>query len=158
MTKLNHLKALGIKFVVISIVLLSILGIFQATASIGEILMISFLVTGVAYVIGDLFVLPRFGNLIATIGDFGLSFLSVWILGSLFIEPTYSMISASLFSAIFISLSEALFHPYVKNKVLEKETENQILVPQRVRYQSEFAEENDVYDIKQDKLSEEEEE
>ena len=151
---MNHVKALGIKFIVISIVLLSILGIFSETATLGEILIISFLVTGVSYILGDLYVLPKFGNLMATIGDFGLSFLSVWALSSIFLEPNFSIVAASLFAALFITFSEALIHPYIQNKIFMKSEQNNQgyqnynrspnVVPARVSYQTEFAEENDM--------------
>jgi hypothetical protein len=162
---LNHVKALGIKFIVISIVLLSILGIFSGTATFGEIMIISFLVTGVSYILGDLFVLPKLGNVMATIGDFGLSFLSVWALSSIFLEPTFSILTASFFASIFITLSEAIIHPYIQSKVLmetdktnqgyQSYNRKQELVPARVKYQTEFAEENEVNTFnKESKLKE----
>ncbi|WP_186578189.1 YndM family protein [Aquibacillus kalidii] len=117
---MNHLKAIGIKFIVISIVLYSILAGFY-TATIGNIFVISLLVTGVAYVLGDLFILPRFGNLIASIADLGLAFLSIWLLSSVFFAEEYGIMSASLFSAILISCSEAVFHLYMNSKVFHKD-------------------------------------
>lgn len=70
---MKHLVALLIKYTAISAVLLVILGIFQ-DISIPRVLFISLIITGTAYAIGDLFILPRYGNTIATIADFGLSF------------------------------------------------------------------------------------
>ncbi|PDZ08205.1 hypothetical protein CON70_29065, partial [Bacillus pseudomycoides] len=63
---MKHIVALLIKYTAISAVLLMILGIFQ-DVSIPRILLISLLITGTAYLIGDLFVLPRYGNMVATI-------------------------------------------------------------------------------------------
>ncbi len=138
---MRHFKALGIKFIVISIVLLSLFGIFRG-ASFGEILLMSILVTGLAYVVGDLFTLPRAGNTVATIADFGLSFFAIWILSYMFMDNTSGLITASLVAAGVIAISEVLFHAYMQNKVLNEE--KQVTRPQfRPSYQTEFAEEYD---------------
>lgn len=145
---MEHVKALGIKFIVISIVLFSILSSFY-TATLGNILVISLLVTGVAYVVGDLFILPRLGNLIATIADLGLAFIAVWMLSELFFVADYGIVTASLFSALLIACSEAIFHLYMNRKVLQSEEE--IFVKNRNtnvgNLQTEFAEEEYDRDI-----------
>ena len=145
--KMKHLKALGIKYIVISIVLLSILGIYY-NASIAGILMISLLITGVAYGIGDLFILPRFGNLVATFADFGLAFASVWALSLLFIGQADRIVLASLFAATFIAMSEALFHAYMESNVLEKGNNNNTInrTSFQNRFQTEMSEETDAQD------------
>lgn len=89
-----------IKYTTISAVLLMILGIFQ-NVSTPRLLLISFIITGAAYLIGDLFILPKYGNTVTTIADLGLSFLGVWIL-------PYLLISAV----------EIFFHIYMKNLAL----------------------------------------
>ncbi|WP_179107337.1 YndM family protein [Sediminibacillus massiliensis] len=141
---MDHIKALAIKFVAVAVVLYSILGIFY-TATLGEIFMISLLVTGVAYVVGDLFILPRFGNLTATIADFGLSFVAVWFLSAMLIEGDFAFLSAALFSALFITAIESLFHMYMQRHVLDeqqdnKEEKNRMTTQQ---LQTEFAEEDE---------------
>ncbi|WP_077618070.1 YndM family protein [Bacillus sinesaloumensis] len=147
---MKHAKALGIKFIMISIVLLSLFGIFRG-ASFGEIILMSILVTGLAYVVGDLFTLPRTGNVVATIADFGLTFFAIWILSTMFMENTSALITASLAAAGLISLAEALFHSYMQNKVLDNTEEQSQTRPQfRPSYQTEFAEEyeNETEDLK----------
>ena len=69
---MKHIVALLIKYTAVTAVLLVILGIFQGI-SIPRVLLISFS-DGAAYLIGDLFILPKYGNMIATMADFGLSF------------------------------------------------------------------------------------
>jgi len=69
---LKHIVALLIKYTAISAVLLMILGIFQGI-SIPRILFISLIITGSAYLIGDLFILPKYGNMVATIADLGIN-------------------------------------------------------------------------------------
>ncbi|WP_453996470.1 YndM family protein [Bacillus nitroreducens] len=136
---MKHAKALGIKFIMISIVLLSLFGIFRG-ASFGEILLMSILVTGLAYVVGDLFTLPRMGNVVATFADFGLSFFAIWLLSYTFMDNTSGLITASIAAAGFISLGEALFHAYMQNKVLDEHEETTRPI-YRPNFQTEFAEE-----------------
>lgn len=143
---MKHLKAIGIKFLIISIVLFSIMTIFY-TASLGEILLMSLLLTGGSY-LADIVLLPRIKAITAIIADFGFVFLALWFLSSVFIQTTMSVVTASLLSAVFITLSEALFHVYVREKVLKN---NDTYVRSNIgtgNLQTEFAEENNVHDIK----------
>lgn len=152
---MKHLKAIGIKFIAITIVMYSVLAGFY-TATVGNIFLISILVTGLSYVLGDLFILPRFGNLTATIADFGLTFFSLWVLTSLFFQTDYGIVTASLFSAILVSSTEAIFHLYMQSKVLHNEDEA-LYIPDVNRYQTEYGEENpewDIIEIKKDKKRE----
>lgn len=137
---MRYLKALLIKFIVISVVILSLLSIFN-TATITEMLFISLLVTGIAFVVGDLFILRRFGNLSATLADFGLAFLSIWMLSSLLIEAAYPIVLVSLFSAFFITICEAFFHAYLIEKVFEDDRKDPSTVIPNYRYQTEFSKE-----------------
>ncbi|WP_407268618.1 YndM family protein [Radiobacillus sp. PE A8.2] len=144
---MKHIKAFLLKFLVIAITLLSILAIFNH-ASITNIIIMSVLVTGVSYVIGDLFILPKLGNLIATIADFGLSFIAVWILGGIVFDTgVVGIVSASLIAAILISCSEALFHIYMQNRVLKTDDDIYVVRNYTTRnLQTEFAEEDDSLD------------
>src|SRR5690625_6352048 len=83
MDSVVHLKVIGIKFIVIAVVIYSLFCILY-NATLMNLFWISLLITGISYLIGDLFILRKFGNIKATIADFGLSFISIWILGSLF--------------------------------------------------------------------------
>ncbi|WP_226035972.1 YndM family protein [Aquibacillus saliphilus] len=151
---MDHIKALAIKFIIISIVLYSILGIFN-NASITTIFIISVLVTGVSYLLGDLFILRRYGNLVASIADFGLVFLFVWALATFFFQVEYGIFYASLFSALLIACSEAVFHMYMHYQVFHKDEE--IIVNRRninSTLQTEFSEEyidHDFIDSEKDK-------
>ncbi|MDL4839359.1 YndM family protein [Aquibacillus rhizosphaerae] len=144
---MKHIKAIGIKFIVISIVLFSILASFY-TATLTDILLLSVLITGVAYVVGDLYILPRFGNLVATTADFGLSFFAIWVLSNLLFLADYGVVTASFFSAVLISSSEALFHIYMQNKILNHQKDMYIDRKSTMgNLQTEFAEENPNKDI-----------
>ena len=138
---MDHLKALAIKFIITLIVLFSILGIFN-NATISNILLISALVTGVSYIVGDIFILPRFGNLIASIADFGLTFLSVWLLGALLFTPEFGLVPATLFIAALTTCTEAVFHIYMQTKVLDNEDEIYIDRSTVQHLQTEIGEEN----------------
>ncbi|ASL62604.1 YndM family protein [Bacillus cereus] len=121
---MKHNVTLLIKYTAISAVLLMILGIFQSS-SVPRILFISLLITGVACLLGDLFILPRYWNTIATISDFGLSFVGIWVLTLLVAEIDISLarhIGASVFlAAVIIGMAEIFFHIYMKKVVLDKE-------------------------------------
>lgn len=123
---MKHIVALLIKYTAISAVLLMILGIFQ-DVSIPRILLISLLITGTAYLIGDLFVLPKYGNMVATIADFGLSFLGIWVLTYLLtdIDLTRNIGFSAFWSALLISVVEIFFHIYMKKVVLHEDTDSQ---------------------------------
>jgi len=82
---MNHVKALVIKFFMTAVILgIVITGIFDSEFK--DTLLISFILTILAYVLGDLMIFRKFGgdkgrnsdhvkrNMIATISDFILSF------------------------------------------------------------------------------------
>ncbi|MBJ8055982.1 YndM family protein [Bacillus cereus] len=116
---MKHIVALLIKYTAISAVLLMILGIFQGI-SIPRILFISLLITGVSYLIGDLFILPKYGNMVATIADLGLSFVGVWALTYFLtnINLTRNIGVSAFFAALLIGVAEIFFHIYMKKVVL----------------------------------------
>ncbi|MDM5463231.1 MULTISPECIES: YndM family protein [Bacillus cereus group] len=116
---MKHIVALLIKYTGISAVLLMILGIFQGI-SIPRILFISLIITGAAYLIGDLFILPKYGNMVATIADLGLSFVGIWALTYLLadIDLTRNIGASAFFAALLIGVAEIFFHIYMKKVVL----------------------------------------
>ncbi|MDM5191467.1 YndM family protein [Bacillus hominis] len=116
---MKHIVALLIKYTGSSAVLLMILGIFQGI-SIPRILFISLIITGAAYLIGDLFILPKYGNMVATIADLGLSFVGIWALTYLLadIDLTRNIGASAFFAALLIGVAEIFFHIYMKKVVL----------------------------------------
>src|SRR5690606_32018805 len=68
--------------------------------------------TGLAYLIGDRFVLPRYGHGIATIADSGLALASAWLLGSLLFTRPIALGMEVLISAVVTAIGEAFFHRY----------------------------------------------
>ncbi|WP_062356818.1 YndM family protein [Bacillus kwashiorkori] len=137
---MKHIRSLIYKFLLLTLVLLFILG-FVYGVSIGDILAISFILTIAAYVLGDLSILPRFGNLAATVADFGLALFGVWVLGYTFIEEPIRLGVASFLSAILISVGEIFFHNYLINNVLFTTDNEQRKIFREPNYQTEIAEE-----------------
>lgn len=150
---MEHLRAIAIKFIASLVLLYVILGLMY-DMSFTNVFLIS-LVLGIAsYVIGDLFLLPRTNNIIATIADFGLAFMIIWLMGE---SLTYgdSLFTASLISAAGIALFEYFFHKYMARNVLEEEEERGHRHRSNYRYQTEASEE--LYPVKPDVRSEDEE-
>lgn len=143
---MDYIKALGIKFIFTTVAVLSLFGIFFQT-SIWTLLMFSVIVTGLAYIIGDLFVLPRFGMIPAVLADAVLVFGTLYFLGNMFIETSFSMLLTSLAAAFFLSFTEGLFHIYMKEQVFgERVARDRPMLHNQV-IQTEFAEEVDAEDV-----------
>ncbi|MDP7981297.1 YndM family protein [Bacillus multifaciens] len=122
---MKHIVALLIKYTAISAVLLMILGIFQGI-SIPRILFLSLVITGGSYLIGDLFILPKYGNMVATIVDWGLNFVGIWVLTYLIkdIVLARNIGASAFFAAFLISVAEIFFHIYMKKVVLHEDEDS----------------------------------
>ena len=134
---MKHMKNLAIKFISILAVLFIILGIFY-DMSFGNVLSISVVLTLASYLIGDLLILRKTNNTIATISDFAIAFLVIWLMGE---NLTYgdSLIMPALISAAGIALFETFFHKYVSSQINEA-NENQNS-SRNLRYQTEASSE-----------------
>ncbi|MGE0911806.1 DUF2512 family protein [Bacillus atrophaeus] len=116
-----HVKALAIKGIMTIIVLYLVLGLgFNFTF--GDTLLMTIVLGVVSYLLGDLYVLPKWNNMIATLADFGLAFLVVWLMGmplSMGLSPG-TLALAALFAAIVMAIGEYFFHFYMMSKELGK--------------------------------------
>jgi len=112
---MESIKGLMIKFVIIMASLLLVLGAYGV--SIGNILLISILITGVAFV-GDLLILPSIGNVRMAAIDFVLTFVVIWIMGALFFDQAIPLVTVSAISAIIIAFAEYPFHLYMLEQVI----------------------------------------
>ncbi|WP_343750834.1 YndM family protein [Lentibacillus halophilus] len=135
-----YLKTLGIKAIAIGITVLSLFGIFYY-ANLMNLFWISILLTGVTFLVGDLLILRRFGNVTASIVDFPLAFFVLWLLGSLLIEASIPLVSISLIAAFFIACCEPFIHTYIEEKTEEDNEGGAKPSPDTGRMQTEFAEE-----------------
>jgi len=116
---LDTIRAIVIKFIMITAVLWIVFGLFGY--SFGEVLVSSVLLTGGSYIVGDRIILPRYGNVVATIADLALVFIMLWFLGNYLFEPLEGLVTASLISTIIIGIGEALFHRFLEREVLDDE-------------------------------------
>ncbi len=137
---MKHVKALAIKFVSCLVLLSLVLGGLYGI-SFGDIFTIS-LVLGVAsYVIGDLIILPRTNNTVATIADFGMALLVIYVLCDN-LTPLENLFVPSLIAAAGTALFEYFFHKYVYNTVLSSnDRERQRPLQGNLQYQTETSEE-----------------
>jgi len=119
----GHLKALGIKFIIVTTIIMSLFGIFyQLTFT--SLLMLCLLITGLSYGIGDLIVYPRFGNLWATVIDGLFYFGTIMLLSFIMIGMSFSITVTVLAATYFLTIAEPLFHTYMKERVYRIEDDD----------------------------------
>ncbi|NNU82799.1 DUF2512 family protein [Geobacillus sp. BMUD] len=140
---MRHLLALVLKYLLTATVMFAILPLFLRISS-AEILWFSLWLTLVAYAIGDFYILPRLGNVSATIADFGLVLMAVWIgIGAFYDITGAAMLNAAFFSALLAAMGELLLHAYVLRFVIVEHGEEGAPLIGR-QWQTEAAEELDV--------------
>lgn len=133
---MKHVKAFAIKFVATLTLLYIVLGLMFGM-SFGEVFVLTAVLGVTAYLIGDLLILPRTNNTIATIGDYVLT----WGIIYMFIDamtigyPLGTLFVATLGVVIF----EVFFHRYLANNVLPNKTERPLA--RNLQYQTEVSEE-----------------
>jgi hypothetical protein len=135
---MNHMKALVIKFISSLVILYVVLGLLY-DMSFSNVFLIT-LVLGVAsYILGDMLILPRTNNTVATLADFGLAFLVIWLMGE---SLTYgdSLVTPALIAAAGMAIFEYFFHKYVSNQVIKQEDNNRYQAGNR-QFQTEASEE-----------------
>jgi len=116
---MEHVKSLLIKFVMCLAVVWIILGGFY-NVTFGHVLTLSIILTVVSYVLGDLYLLPRFENWGATISDFILAVAVIWLYLVNFVDVTLPVLTAAALTSLVLSLGEWFFHKYVADNVLDK--------------------------------------
>lgn len=151
---MKTITALIIKFIMITVVLWIVLGLYGV--SFAGILLTSVLLTGVSF-IGDMFLLPRIGNIAATIADFGLAFILIWLVSTYFVGQPVRSGMAAFISAIIIAVGEFVFHKYLQNQIFTDEKvvpEKDFSSYQRNNMQTEFGSEVDIKKPVEDKRKE----
>lgn len=136
---MKHVKALLIKFIASFVLLYIILGVMY-TMTFGEVFLLSLVLGIVAYLIGDLFILPRTNNLVATVADFILAWpIIYWFVDGM--TAADNPFTASLIAALGVGVFEVFFHRYLANQVLPDQEPNDGNRTRNLRYQTEYAEE-----------------
>ncbi|WNS82398.1 DUF2512 family protein [Domibacillus sp. DTU_2020_1001157_1_SI_ALB_TIR_016] len=129
---LDHVKAIIIKFVMIAIVLGIVLtGFYQGELS--DTLLISAVLSVVAYIIGDLLIFHKEGddyerkedhvqrNVLASVSDAILAFFVVSLMGRSLLINGGDVLTAAFISAILVAAGEWFFHKYLDNHVFDDE-------------------------------------
>jgi hypothetical protein len=110
----DHLKILAVKFIVIALAVLVVFMLF-GQASVSALLGVSLLTAVASYLIGDLLVLKAFGNVVATVADFVLIFVLIWMLSAVFIGTGgYPVEPLAMMSAVLITCAEPFIHRYIR--------------------------------------------
>ena len=121
---MEHLKAVLIKFVMLTAVLWIVLTVAFDVRFLNTLL-VSAVLTAAAYVLGDLLIFRKSGdnqehqkrNLIATFSDMVMAFAVIWLMGEALFSNDTNILSASLISAILIAGGEWYFHKYIDKNV-----------------------------------------
>lgn len=115
---MGHVSALSIKIALVAFVLLTVFSIMYGYV-LWNTLVLTFIVTGIAYVIGDLWILKMTNNLISTIADVGIGTLTIWIIGPFVLNDPVPFFLAFV-SALIIAVGEWFFHKYVDMAVFKR--------------------------------------
>lgn len=135
---MNILKSFIIKILSIFAITLLILG-FVFNYSFEHVLAITIILTFSSFVLGDLVLLPKTNNIIATISDFSLAMLVTWFyLANLTLSVNH-VFFASFLTSLSVAVVEMFFHRYLLLKNNQDEEKGQRNVS--LRYQTEASEE-----------------
>ncbi|WP_180954620.1 YndM family protein [Bacillus sp. V5-8f] len=119
---MRHVIAFLIKFLSTLVVLGIILGVVF-DYSVGDVVYISFGLSAIGYLLGDLYILRRTSNTIATIADSVLAFLVIMYISSIVTNEAY-LVTASLLGASFITILEFYYHRIVPRRENERQATN----------------------------------
>ncbi|MDZ5712592.1 YndM family protein [Jeotgalibacillus haloalkalitolerans] len=119
---MTHIKLFALKFIATLVILGIILGAGFDVAF-GNVLWITIVLTAAAYIVGDLLILSKSSNMVATTADFILSFAVIYFMtdaltigDGVFIATTISAISLTIFEYFFHqSVARSLDHEKAKN-------------------------------------------
>lgn len=137
---MKYLNVFLIKFVACLVIFWVSLGLFFE-ATLAVIVSFSLVTATISFFIGDLILLPRIGNKNAVIVDFFLTYLIVWIFGSVFFHNYLQIGWGSIIAATLTAGSELFLHSYLLKHVKPIVSEKQPHFNQSFAF--EFAEENE---------------
>jgi len=136
-----NIMALIIKFVVCLVAYgLGLDLFFNATWV--DILLFSVLTTVVSYLAGDRILLFRIGNKDALIADFLLTYMIVWIFGSVLFNNYMQIAWGSIISAVIITAGELFVHRMLLGSRQEGDQQRRV-ASNRLAYGMEMSEENE---------------
>jgi hypothetical protein len=115
---MKHIGALLLKFVLTSVILAIFLLAFTSLTY-GSIFTIALTITVLSYVIGDIWILPRADNMIATVADFGLSFVMLLLFNLIYTGAVIPFYTA-LFASLALGLGEWFFHKFMARSIIQE--------------------------------------
>ncbi|WP_053366364.1 DUF2512 family protein [Bacillus sp. FJAT-27245] len=108
--EVNHAKALAIKVgMVLAVMWIVLTLIFNV--SFLDATLLGIILTLLAYFTGDMFVLPRMGNVAATVGDFVLSLVVLW--GGLHILGYNDSLAEAFVASLVLAAGEWFYHKWL---------------------------------------------
>jgi Protein of unknown function (DUF2512) len=134
---MKHVKAFAIKFAATFVLLYLVLGGVQGI-TFGDVFLMSLVLGGAAYLLGDLFLLPRTSNTVAALADLGLAFILIYFMsGGMTDGGPY--LTRSVLAALALMVFELFFHQYIIQNVLPNRRKTR-KAPSNLRYQTEASE------------------
>ena len=114
---MEHVRALIIKVLMIGVITMLVLSLFRGIRP-ADSIAIAIVITLVAYVLGDLVILPTYGNLAASASDGVIAFLITWL--TPFVATNIPVtLGNALAVGILVGLGEWFYHKYVAREVLD---------------------------------------
>lgn len=114
---MEHVRALIIKVLMIGVITVAVLSMFRGVSPMNSI-WLAIIITIVAYIIGDLLILPTYGNLSASIADGIIAFLVTWLTPFVVTRISISVGTALTVGAL-VGIGEWFFHKYFTRTVLD---------------------------------------
>jgi membrane protein implicated in regulation of membrane protease activity len=138
---MNKILALIMKFAICLVAYTVGLDLFF-NATWTDIVLFSVLLTVVSYLAGDRILLSRIGNTNALIADFLLSYMVVWIFGSVLLHNYLQIAWGSIISAVLITVGEYFVHRLLLGSKPEG-SRNSSAALDRLAYGMEMSEEHE---------------
>lgn len=111
---MGHLKALSFKILLNGLPLFLILFLLGRLNWVTAIIL-TLAVIVVAYIVGDLVILPETGNFTATVMDGGLVFFILW--ASRYLGVPVNFFTIALSTVVVVMAEGLVYHPYLKRLV-----------------------------------------
>ncbi|HWT27135.1 MAG TPA: DUF2512 family protein [Mobilitalea sp.] len=114
---MKHVTNLLIKFVMVAVILEVVL-LILTRLTFGRILWLSLIITVVAFLIGDLLILPASNNIVASIADVGLALVVIFIYNYYWTTTRISFVN-SLVASVILGVGEWFYHRYIIARLKE---------------------------------------
>ncbi|MFC4401731.1 YndM family protein [Gracilibacillus xinjiangensis] len=143
---MKHIKLIAVKFLISLALLFVILGM-GFDVSFGNVFLITLALGVISYVIGDLLILPRTNNMVATICDFILAYAVIYLMTDA-LTVGDGVMQAAFISSLGVAVFEYFYHKYVASN-LDTDRETTYVPPRELNVEtseeiSTFEEENKV--------------